>query len=165
MVQITDLKVKYESRVNLFQRIFFFSIGLFPLIAPYELIYKVRWTSYFNLFFLFALLISIGAICVAALFIFFSLASYSLRVVVDKKARLVRVIKLSLFKLPVKRVQRISFSEIEVLKIKKFDWSEGPDTYKIIAHLGNGLEEITIGECEDLAKAEAILKLVKTWLK
>jgi len=47
-------------------RIVLGAVALFPLLAPYELLFRTRWESYLNPFFLFFAAISIGALAVSA---------------------------------------------------------------------------------------------------
>ena len=58
--------IEIQSNMMVGQRILFLVLALFPLLAPYQLIIRPDWQSYFNLFFLFVLVISLGAVIVSS---------------------------------------------------------------------------------------------------
>ena len=70
----TGQRLEFDKHIRAGIRIVIFLAGLIPLLAPYELLVKIRWESFFNLPFLFSLLISIGALAVSIGFFFALLA-------------------------------------------------------------------------------------------
>jgi hypothetical protein len=68
------------------RRIVIFLAGLVPLIAPYELIWRVSWQTYWHPAFLFFALIALGAVAVSAFFVFAALAGFQSSMVFDRAA-------------------------------------------------------------------------------
>ena len=62
------LEIRSPMRVGM--RILLAALGLFPLLAPYELLIEIDWEHFMNPFFFLAALISAGAMALSA-FLFF----------------------------------------------------------------------------------------------
>ena len=58
-------------------------LALIPLLAPYELIWRVQWNDYRHPAFLFAAIISAGAVALSALLVFAAVAGLSPRMTLD----------------------------------------------------------------------------------
>ena len=67
-------------------RIVLLLLALFPLLAPYQLIFQPDWEDFFNVFFLFAAVISLGALAVSAFFVWAAIAGLNTVLRFDKEA-------------------------------------------------------------------------------
>ncbi len=63
-----DGQIQFTEQMSTGLRIFLFLVGLFPWMAPYELLIKPGWTG-FHVTTLFFVIISLGAIAVSLAFI------------------------------------------------------------------------------------------------
>ena len=79
MIHVTDSAGRLDivSPMARGTRLLFALLALFPLLAPYELIWRVRWTDYMSPFFLIAAIISAGAVTLSALLVFAAVAGLS----------------------------------------------------------------------------------------
>jgi hypothetical protein len=111
-------------------RLFLGLLSLFPLIAPFELIIRVDWQSYFNVFFLFAGLISAGAVAVSALLLFAALAGLSSHATFDRAKGLF----LYWQKAPIVPKKSVGYplANIKGLEIKNHDWTDGSPGYSLL---------------------------------
>lgn len=128
--------LEIESPMRVGMRIVLFLIALFPLLAPYELLWKPRWTGFLNVFFLFAALVSLGALCVSALFVWAAVAGISSRMTFERgRGRLT-----STAWAPVMgtRVTRCRLDAITAVEIETHEWSDGAPSYslKVVASDG-----------------------------
>ena len=73
-----------QDRMPPGKRVLFLLLAQVPLLAPYELIVLPKWQEYWNLFFFFAALISLGALAVSAFLVWAAIAG------LDKEARIDR---------------------------------------------------------------------------
>ena len=105
------------------RRAFFLLLGLFPLIAPYELLLQPDWTSFANFFFLISLAISLGAIFLSGFLFFIAFAT----------ARTFTYIHYAPI-VPIRR-ELIAFDTIKNVKVEKHDWTDGAPTYSLRVHL------------------------------
>jgi len=78
------LEIRSPMRVGL--RIALAAMGAVPLLAPFELLVRVDWHDLASPAFVFAALISLGAVAVGALFVFAAVAGTSSSIVVDRRA-------------------------------------------------------------------------------
>ncbi len=79
--QVDRIEIRSPLRGGL--RVVFALLALFPLLAPYELLVRIDWHSYLHPFFLFAALISAGALALSGLLLFAAVAGLSSRMVFD----------------------------------------------------------------------------------
>ena len=121
--------IEFSNRVSFWLRIFIFIVGFVPLLAPYELLIKTKWESYFNSTFAFVLLISLGAIAVSTFVFFIALMGMSQRLCFDGDRRILTY-GFSTAILPY-RAKEHAFQEITDLGVEVQDWSDGPITYDI----------------------------------
>jgi hypothetical protein len=115
------------------RRLLFLLLGLFPLIAPYELLVRPDWTSFVHFFFLISLVISLGAIFLSGLLIFIAFAGLSTLLRFDSNARTFTYIHYA----PVVPFRRelIAFDTINRVEVEKHDWTDGEPTYSLRVHL------------------------------
>lgn len=116
-----------ESPMPVGMRILLLLIALFPLLAPYELLLKPRWTDIVNVFFLFVALVSLGAMCVSALFAWAAVAGIRSRMTFDRARGLFTYTAWA----PVMgtRSSRRRLDAIAALEIETHDWSDGAPSY------------------------------------
>jgi hypothetical protein len=119
------------------KRIFLSLLGLIPLLAPYELLWRVHWHDYWNLVFLLFAIVSVGAIAVSGFFLFAALAGLSSQMSFDarrstftysERAPIVR-----------QRTQVLPLSSIESIHIRTQEWSDGSPSYSLRVTMFNGV--------------------------
>jgi len=79
-----------QTRVGMGTRVFIGLLGLVPLIAPYDLLVKTRWNSYFNFPFLLVLIVSIGAVFMSAMFVYAATFAMSIKITLDRRTQIFR---------------------------------------------------------------------------
>ena len=85
MLQVSESAglIKIDSPMRPGLRVVLGLVGLLPLLAPYELIFRVDWDDYLNPFFFVAAAVSLGAMAVSSFFFFAAVAGLSTRMVFD----------------------------------------------------------------------------------
>lgn len=136
-------------------------IGLFPLIAPYDLLVRTEWTGYLNPFFAFAALISAGAIAVSLGFLFAGVAGLSSRLVLD--AGRSELVHSAVAPVMPRRTRVYPLSSIDGAEIRTRDWSEGSPTYSLAVSLFDGTV-LESGSISSRDEAEAHLRRVTSFL-
>jgi hypothetical protein len=126
-------------------RVFIFLFGLVPLMAPYELLIKIKWESYLNWPFAISLFIAVGATAVSLFLFFFALMSMDQTLRFDGDRR-VLTYGFSTAILPFTAKDH-PFRNITSLDVEVQDWSDGPTTYDIRLQL-EGKRKITFGDFE-----------------
>ena len=143
----------YKTRFPIALRLGLLLISLFPLWGAYDLLFGgVRWNSYFNFFFLFVLVIALGAFS-----LFLGLAGAGLfgmaqKIIVDPKQG--KVIRSWRNFLPRLHRQEYPFNYVRDIEVLTHVWSEGPDSYSLRMHLTSG-EDLPIAEIADRKQAHA----------
>jgi hypothetical protein len=150
--------IEFSNRVSPGFRVFIFLVGFFPLLAPYELLIKTRWESFFNLSFAFVLLISLGAIAISLFIFFIALMGMSQRLRFDGDRR-VLTYGFSTAILPY-RAKDHAFGKITDLGVEIQDWSDGPTTYDIRIQI-EGERNIEFGEFEKREDADHYYKVLE----
>lgn len=142
-------------------RILLAVLGLFPLLAPYELLLEVEWQHYLNPFFFIAVLISVGAIALSALLVFAAAAGLSSQLAFDKRTGTLRYH----FEAPVIRRRKSEYllSDINSIEVGMRDWSDSSPTYhlKVIVSDGTTFES---GAAWDRSEIELIRGRVQQFL-
>jgi hypothetical protein len=135
MPTVTEREKNLEIREHMAwgRRAFFLLLGLFPLIAPYELLLQPDWTSFANFFFLISLAISLGAIFLSGFLFFIAFAGLSTLLSFDATARTFTYIHYAPI-VPIRR-ELIAFDTIKNVKVEKHDWTDGAPTYSLRVHL------------------------------
>jgi hypothetical protein len=133
-------------------RILFLLLSLFPLLAPYELLFRVRWTDYWNFFFLFAAAISAGAVFVSAFLVWAAVAGMNTEMVFDRR----RGIFYFAFQVPILRrhVQEHPLASVRELAVETHEWSDGASSYSLKALLKDGVT-FSLGACWSRAEVQA----------
>lgn len=128
------LEIRYQMRTG--SRVFFFLAALFPLIAPYELLWKVRWENLWNVYFLFAALICLGALAVSGIALMAALAGLSSRLIFDRQARTFTYTRSAPVFHP--RPEVFSLANLLSVEVEKHDWSDSAPDYSLRVNLAGG---------------------------
>jgi hypothetical protein len=142
-------------------RILFLLLSFFPLLAPYELLFRIRWTNYWNFFFLFAAAISAGAIFVNALLVWAAVAGMNTEMVFDRR--------LGIFfyaaQAPILRrlVREYPLALVNELDVETHEWSDGAPTYSLRAVLKGG-NTFSLGSCWSRKEVEAVRERITVFL-
>ncbi|MGB7537934.1 MAG: hypothetical protein WBM17_05310 [Anaerolineales bacterium] len=142
-------------------RILFLLLSLLSLLAPYELLFRVRWTDYWNFFFLFAAAISAGAVFVSAFLVWAAVAGMNTEMVFDRRMGIFYFA----FQAPIlrRRVQEHPLSSVRELAVETHEWSDGAPSYSLKAVLGDG-KTFSLGSCWSRAEVEAVRERAAVYL-
>ncbi len=129
-------KVEVLSPMRPGMRVLLGVLGCIPLIAPYELIVRVGWQSYANVFFAFAALISAGAMAVSGFLFFAAIAGLSSRMVFDEESGTIEYSAAA----PVVPLRTVVYpmSDIESVELGVTEWSDGSPSYYVRVVLADG---------------------------
>jgi hypothetical protein len=135
---VTQLENSLEIREDMTpgRRGFFLLLALFPLLAPYELLLRPGWRSFFNPLFLLSLLISLGAVFLSGFLAFAAFAGLSTLLRFDQSSRIFTYMHQA--PIVALRRERIAFDAIDCVEIEKHDWSDGEPTYSLRVFLKDG---------------------------
>jgi hypothetical protein len=131
-IRESDGILEIREEMNLGKRVFFLLLALFPLLAPYQLILRTGWTSFFNFIFLLALVISLGAIFLSGFFVFTAVAGLSTLLRFDTHQRVFTYTQAAPI-VPLTR-KRLPFDQINRLEVEEHDWSDGSPTFSLRVH-------------------------------
>ena len=128
------LELRSPMRVRV--RVLLAALALVPLIAPYELLVRVRWEHYLNPFFLLAAFISAGATAVSAFLFFAAVAGLSSRMVFDREAAMFTYSQ----EAPVvRRTKRVhALADVCGVDIGVGEWSDSAPTYHLAVSMSDG---------------------------
>ncbi|MDZ4181002.1 MAG: hypothetical protein U1E29_17515 [Coriobacteriia bacterium] len=142
-------------------RLLLAAFSLIPLLAPYELLVRVKWESLLHPFFIFAALISAGAIAVSGLLLFAAVAGLSARMVFDLARGTVTYSTTA----PVIRMRTSVFplAAIGRIEVGAREWSDGEPTYHLrISMVGESV--IEIGSARNRGAVEQIASSLDAFL-
>lgn len=145
-------KLEVSSPVRPGTRCVFGALALFPLVAPYELLVRIRWETYWHPFFALAAIISVGAIALSGLLVYASVAALSSTLILDagdSAFTYSAIAPLVAFQ-PVTR----AFSDITGIDVVKTEWTDGSPTYRIAISCADGAKYETASVL-DPAEAES----------
>jgi hypothetical protein len=138
MIQISENGKRLDiiSPMGLGTRILFGLLSLIPLLAPYELIFSVNWTTYWHPYFLFAAIISAGALVVSGFLLFAAVAGINSRMIFDANHATFTYIQFA----PIIRKQSRVFplSLLDSVQVKTNDWSDGSPSYALVIKMADG---------------------------
>ena len=160
MVEERDV-LEIQSVMTVGQRGLFLLLALFPLLAPYQLIMRPEWDSYLNVFFVFVLVISAGAMAVSAFLVWAAVAGLDSNVRFDKTddtltyAEGAPIIRW--------RSQRHSIRGISGLQVEKHDWSDGAPGYVLLVQMADG-SSFRTGSSWSRKEIEAMVQRVSAFL-
>jgi hypothetical protein len=122
-------RLEISSPVGWGMRLFLAVAGCFPLLAPYELLIKVTWTHYANLFFIFAAIISAGAIALSGALFFAAIAGQQSQIILDKPSATFCYTSVGLMGRPTRRIYPLE--QVARVEVGVQSWSDGPPTHSI----------------------------------
>lgn len=149
--------IEFSNRVSVWLRGILFLVGFVPLLAPYELLIKTKWESYFNISFAFVLFISLGAIAISVFVFFVALMGMSQRLRFDGDRR-VLTYGYSTAILPY-RARDHAFQKIVDLGVEVQDWSDGPTTYDLRLQI-EGEPKIEFGDFDKRDDADRFHRML-----
>jgi hypothetical protein len=152
MDQSSDTHLVFSEYMPTALRVGIALFGLFPWIAPYELLIRPKWQG-FGPFLAFALLISLGAIVASVVFWLVALLGLNRRTVLDPRNQTISDGSSNV--LMSYHEKQYSFHDVAGFKVITHDWSEGPSTYELSMHLKKG-HEIKFGKFDKQKDAEAV---------
>jgi hypothetical protein len=150
--------IEFSNKVSPGVRVLIFLFGLVPLLAPYELLIKIKWESYFNLPFAISLFIALGATAVSLFLFFFALMSMNQRLRFDGDRR-VLTYGYNTAILPFMAKDH-PFRKITALAVEVNDWGDGPTTYDLRLQV-EGERKITFGNFEKRDDADRYHRVLK----
>jgi 5-enolpyruvylshikimate-3-phosphate synthase len=138
MIQVLESRntLEIHSRLPTGQRILLLVLGLFPLIAPYELLILPDWHDYASVAFLVAAVISVGAMFVSAFLLWSAIAGTDTEAKFDRDSQTLAY----RFGAPVLpwRSSVHDTGSIDRLHVRKHNWSDGAPSYSLAAVLADG---------------------------
>ena len=128
------IEVRSPMRPGL--RIVLMLLGIFPLIAPYELLVRIDWQDYIHPFFLLAAFISAGAAALSLFLVFAAVAGISSQLIFDRTASTLTYS----FEAPVvRRTSRVyPLSAVGSVEVEERNWSDGAPTYHLRVAIDDG---------------------------
>jgi hypothetical protein len=161
-IKQSNNKIEFTSHLSLAARALIMIFGLFPLLAPYELLIKPSWNGKINWLMVFLLLISIGAIVLSIFSICTALFGINQSIQINSTNRIItNGYKPGLLRF---RQNQYLFSEIEIVQLKVHEWTDGPTTFNI-GLKAVGHREIEFGGFATQEEAEKYLSILKEMIK
>lgn len=141
----------FDKRVHPAIRFGIFLLSLFPLLAPYELLFKIRWESFFNPSFFISLVFSMVMLAVSAFVMFIALFAQNQHACFDGDrstltygwSDAVRAYRQTDYR----------FEEISEPELETHAWSDSPNSYDLLVKTRSGLK-ISFGDFESKEKAQ-----------
>jgi len=128
--------LEIRSRMRGGMRVLLAALGLFPLMAPYELLIKIDWEHFISPFFFLAAFISAGAMALSAFLFFAAVAGLSSKIVFDKKAA---TFSYSSEAPVVRRTRQVQpLSDVCSTGVGVRDWSDSAPTYHLSITVKDG---------------------------
>lgn len=143
-------------------RFLFLFLALIPMLAPYELIFRIGWTDYPNPFFLAAVIISAGAMFISAFLVWAAIAGLNIEMIFDRRLGIFRYAA----RAPVlrRRVREYPLASVRELTVEAHEWSDGAPTYSLRALLAEG-DAVCLSACGSRAEVEAAREQVVAFLR
>lgn len=117
-------------------RILFALLSLIPLMAPYELMVRIKWTDYWHPFFLFAAIVAAGALAVSLFLLFAAVAGLSSRMTFDAARSTFTYTERSVWIRP--RTRTFPLSAVQGASIHRHEWSDGDPTFSLAITMSDG---------------------------
>jgi hypothetical protein len=141
----------FDKRVHPAIRFGIFLVSFFPLLAPYELLFKVRWESFFNLSFFIALFFSMVMAAASAFIMFIALFAQNQYVCFDGDRSVLTYGWSDAVHAYREKIH--GFEEISQPGLETHDWSDGPSSYDLFVQTRNGMK-ISFGDFSSREDAE-----------
>lgn len=126
----------YQTPFPLSLRLLLFAFSLFPLWGAYDLLTGVRFESYASPFFLFLLLMALGASAVFAAFFCAAVFGITQQVTIDASSGTVTRRWRRIW--PRRHVEILPFIYVRDIELVTQSWSDGPDDYVLRLHPTDG---------------------------
>jgi hypothetical protein len=159
-LRITDGRVELESRLTPLGRLLLGALALVPWLAPYELLFKPRWLSPASPMFLFALVISLGAIAVSAMLLMGALLGRSRRIIIERGSD--EILEVTDSVLRRRHVRRVPLRKVRGASVMTQSSSDGPDASFLRLELDGG-DVLDTPTCAERPSLEQVAQLVTTW--
>lgn len=135
--------------------------AMLPLLAPYQLLIKPVWSEISSIAWLFAFIISLGAITVSALLLLAAVFGINRQVEFNATDKTIRITESHL--LQKKQKFEYAFDDIKEIEVVCHDWSDGPPTYKLCLTPNSG-HTFDFGSFSTRTDAESVLSSLRTLL-
>ena len=149
-------EIVFSERMPLGLRVMLIMVGFVPFLAPYELLIRPDWTG-FSISFLFALIISLGAVAVGLLFIFSGFFGLNQTLHFDGNTRTIFYVYDAPL-IPIRRF-RYPFNDVMEMKVNKHEWSDGPSTYGVQVVFRDGVRTEVGSFAKELEASDALQKV------
>lgn len=139
MVRVTktDDAVDIRSETPGLQRVIMIALAFVPLLAPYELLLRPDWQgNYGNIVFVFAALISLGALSISASLVIGAVAGRSMHMRFDRSLGQMVFTSRSAMQRP--QAVQVPLESIMQVSLKESTWSDGPPSYAFVVETANG---------------------------
>jgi hypothetical protein len=145
------------------KRLLFALLSLIPLLAPYELILRVQWSDYRHPLFLFAVIISAGAVALSAFLIYAAVAGLSTRMTLDPASSTFTYSEEAA--VLSRRTQVFPLSLVESVHIRTHEWSDGAPSFSLMVKMADGASFVTGSSSsqQDVQHAKALLEGFLGW--
>ena len=129
-------RIEIRSRMRAGMRVLLAALGLFPLLAPYELLIKIDWEHFMNPFFFLAAFISAGATALSAFLFFSAVAGLSSKIVFDRHTATFSYFREAPVVRRTKQVRPLA--AVRKTEVGVRDWSDGAPTYHLSVIVKDG---------------------------
>jgi uncharacterized membrane protein len=141
----------FDKRVHPAIRFGIFLVSLFPLLAPYEMLFKIRWESFFNPSFFISLVFSMIMAAVSAFVMFIALFAQNQHVRFDGDRSTLTYGWSDAVRAYRETVYR--FEEISQPELETHTWSDSPNTYDILVKTRTE-QKISFGDFKTMEEAQ-----------
>ncbi len=135
-VSETEERLDVSSPMPWGTRLLFALFALIPLLAPYELMWRVQWNDYRHPVFLVAALISAGAVVLSVFSIFAAVAGLSSRMTFDAARSTFTYSRRA--PLVPHRTLVLPLSSLESVDVRTHEWSDGAPSYTLMVTMSDG---------------------------
>ena len=134
---------------------------LLPFIALYELVIRPHWQSCLNMPFLFAAVVSIGALTVSAFLVWASVVGFNSKLRFDRSVGTLTYTS----GVPILRWRTVlcQIGSLDRIDVERHDWSEGSPSYSMSVIMSDG-RSFKSGASWSQQEVEAIAKRVWSFL-
>lgn len=155
-------RMLFSTTMSAKARLGFGATSTLPLLAPYELLIKPAWVDIPGLAWLFAFVVSLGAITVSILLLLVAIFGLNQRVEFKAATKTIRVTELHLMQR--QREFKYPFSDVAQIEVICHDWSENPSTYEIRLTPVTG-KPFSFGDFSKRVDAESVVTSLNTMVE
>jgi hypothetical protein len=152
----------FSTTMSVKARLGFGIASTLPFLAPYELLIKPAWTDIPSLAWLFAFVVSLGAIAVSILLLLVAIFGMNRLVEFNATSKTIRITESHLMQR--KQEFKYSFADVAQIEVISHDWTEGPSTYEIRLMLNKG-KPFAFGDFSKGVDAESALSSLKAMIE